>query len=104
MSQSRKWYEPILDWLKTEGGEYILTFILKKVSLWITSNVASFPAKIYILLFKYLVMPYLKYGKNFMVNSLDAKLELNRFVKIINKEGVTNDEIIDAEDDFFDRT
>lgn len=98
-----KWYELILDWLKANVGIKTLQFVSDNGGTFIIKNIKGFWGKIAGLVWKWLIIPLVKRLINHIENKKEAKEELEKLKEVLNKEEVTNEEIIKAEDDFFNR-
>lgn len=107
MSQSTKttasWYDPIVDWLKLNGGNALLDLILKYGGSYVASIAGGFYGWILKVAFKHLVIPFLKHAKKHIENVQDGKEELAKLNEVINDPTKPNSEVILAEDDFFTR-
>jgi len=102
-SQSNKWYKPILDWLKLNGGDYVSSLILKYGGDFIKSAVGGFWGKVLFLAYKWIAVPLVKAYAKHKKNNIIAKEKLERLNEVIKNPSSTNADIIAAEDNFFNR-
>lgn len=107
MSQSTKnttaWYDPIVDWLKLNGGNALLDLILKYGGNYVASLAGGFYGWILKVVFKHIVVPFIKHTKKHIERVQDGKEELVKLNEVINDPTKTNPEVVAAEDDFFTR-
>ena len=102
-NQSKKWYEPILDWFKLNGATYIADFLMKYGGTYIKSVIGGIPGTLAVLIFKWIIVPFIKRFKSQLKNDAEGKKEWEKFNEVLNKPDVTHDEVTNAEDDFFNR-
>lgn len=100
---TKKWYESILDWIKFSGPQTILDMIMKYGGSYLTKAIGGFWGTVVSLVFKWIITPILKRLKTRSINASDAKEKLDEHTAIINKPGVTHDEVTKSEDNFFNR-
>lgn len=98
-SQSKKWYEPILDWLKLNGGQATIDFILANGGTWIATAIGGFWGKVVSLFYKILALPLLKRLRNKLQNEAEEKEKLEKYKEEISKEQ-TDEERVKSESDF----
>lgn len=102
-SQSKPWYKPALDWLKLNGGDYITGMIMKYGGDYLKTLVGGFWGKVILLAYKWIALPIIKRVNQHIKNERAAKPKLEHLNEVIQNPNSTNDEIIAAEDDFFNR-
>lgn len=102
-STTKKWYEPIVDWLKLNGGTYMADWLMANGGAYIKGLGLGFWGFVLVKAFKWIALPIIRKFKNHLKNEAAANEKLDVLIPIITKPGVTNEEIIAAEDDFFNR-
>jgi hypothetical protein len=99
----KKWYESILDWIKFSGPQSLIDLIMNYGGSYLAKAIGGFWGTVVSFVFKWVIMPVLKRLKNRSINAGEAKEKLEEHVAIINKPGVTHDEVTKSEDNFFNR-
>lgn len=102
-SQSKKWYSPILDWLKTNGGNYILGLIAQYGGSWVKTTFSGFWGTVILLAYKYIALPIVKKAQRYLKASSEAEKKEEAYNEIVKKPDATHEDLIKAGDDFFTR-
>lgn len=103
-SQStKKWYEPIVDWLKLNGGTLVADWLMANGGTYIKSLGLGFWGFLIGVAYKWIALPIIRHYKNQIKNEAAAKPILEAHEAIINKPEVTHEEVTASEDNFFNR-
>ena len=103
-SQStKKWYEPIVDWLKLNGGTFIANWLMANGGTYIKGLGLGFWGFLLGAAYKWIAIPIIRKWKKHNENVAAAKPILEKHEEIIHEPGVTHDEITESEDNFFNR-
>ena len=102
-----KWYQiffaSVVAWFKLNGGTYIANLIMKYGGTYIKSAIGGIPGTLALVIFKYVVVPFLKNFTNDLIIDEEARIKLKEYVASIRKKGITHEEFINAGNNFFDR-
>lgn len=96
--ESKKWYEPIVDWFKANGNKAI-DYIMEYGGTYIASQVSGFWGVVVKYAWQYVITPLLKYYRLLIKNKAEEKEKLEQFKEEIKKEQ-TDDERKKSESDF----
>ncbi|MFN3453437.1 MAG: hypothetical protein ACK41T_00655 [Pseudobdellovibrio sp.] len=100
-SQSKsKWYTPILDWLKLDSGMLFIDFLMLNGGKYILKTFVGMRAKIFIFIWKWVALPFLRRTKIYLKNQKEAQKELEEYERIINDPNTTDEERAKADEDF----
>lgn len=97
-NQTKKWYEPILDWLKLYG-ERLLDWVLNNGGYFIASKLTGWKGTAAKYIYDWVVNPLAKYWRAYFKNVREAKEKADNFKEEISKEQ-TDEERKKSESDF----
>lgn len=76
---------------------------MKYGGTYIKSAIGGIPGYLAVVMFKYIVVPFLKNFKKDLIIDAESKKKLQEFTASIYKDGITHEEFSAAGDNFLDR-